>query len=475
MSENFILKTDAYKQTHWKQYPPRTETVYSYFESRGGEHDSTLFFGLQYLLKRHFEGKVFNAHAIEEAEVFCRDMFGQELFNLGGWHYLLTAYGGALPIKITAVREGELVPQRNVLMTVENTDPRVPWLTNFCETLLVQTWYPITVATRSFYIARLIQEYCTRTGSAWNPFFLNDFGFRGVSSFESAGIGGMAHLVNFLGTDTLAGIRCAQQYYNADVCGHSVPAAEHSTITSWGQDGELAAYQNLLTAFPTGIVSIVCDSWDTKRATKQYFGKDLRAEIMARDGKVVVRPDSGVPWEVSVEVCKWMWEQFGGFTNAQGFKQLRPCVGIIYGDGIGYGAINRILQNMTAAGFATSNIVFGMGGELLQGLNRDTHKFAFKCSAIYRDGEWHDVFKQPITDPGKNSKPGRLMLVKDAQGDYQTVRYHEDQVSEMVCAFKDGEVRSDVSFDAVRKRAEAARLNGETTPTNNKEDVHATV
>lgn len=223
---NTLFLADSYKISHHLQYPPDTTTIFSYFESRGGKWDQTVFFGLQYILKKYLCGVVINKEMIDEAEVFFEEHFGSKhIFNRSGWEHILSKHGGKLPVRIRAVPKGTLVATRNVLFTVENTDPEVAWLTNYLETLLVQVWYPITVATNSWACKQLIIQYMERTADTLDtvPFMLHDFGYRGVSSVETAGIGGAAHLVNFLGTDTLAGILVARGSYGAGMAGFSVP------------------------------------------------------------------------------------------------------------------------------------------------------------------------------------------------------------------------------------------------------------
>ncbi|MEM7111867.1 MAG: nicotinate phosphoribosyltransferase [Chloroflexota bacterium] len=456
-SQNIILTTDAYKQTHWLQYPPKTERVYSYLESRGGRFDETVFFGLQYYLKAYLEGVVVEPWMIDEAEDFCQKLFGADYFNRAGWDYIVREHNGRLPLRIKAVPEGAVVPFRNVLTTVENTDDNVPFLTNFIETLLMKVWYPITVCTNSWQIKQRIKQHAEKTGADWDPFFLNDFGFRGVSSSESAGIGGMAHLVNFLGTDTLAGIEYAMRYYDTDVCGFSVMAAEHSTVTSWGRDNELDAYKHFIEQFPTGLMSVVSDSFDIYYAVDQFFGVELKDEILARDGKFVVRPDSGDPPSMSVDVLNLLWDRFGGTINDKGYRALNPKIGMIYGDGIDYDSIGDILEAVSNAGFSIGNLVFGMGGALLQKLDRDTHKFAFKASSVKIDGVWRDVYKDPVTDSGKSSKRGRLKLVRALDGEYETADFSDPRPDEMVTVFENGEVLQEYSFDEVRARSEMVK------------------
>lgn len=453
---NFILATDAYKQTHWKQYPAGTSHIYSYLESRGGQFDKTVFYGLQILLKKYFEGIVVEQWMIEEADEFCKKMFGFDYFNRAGWQRIVDVHGGKLPIRIKAVPEGTVVPLHNVLITVENTDPEIPFITNFVETLLVEVWYPITVATKSYFIKKVIEEYATKAGETVSPFHLNDFGFRGVSSKESAGIGGSAHLVNFMGTDTLEGTRYAMKYYGADVCGFSVMAAEHSTVTSYGKENEAFAYERFLDSFPSeALLSIVCDSYDTMNAVDNIFGKQLKDKILARKGKLVVRPDSGYPPQIAVDVLESLWKNFGGTVNENGYKVLDQHVGVIYGDGIDIDSIDRILMNVVDLhGFAPSNIVFGMGGALLQQVNRDTEKFAFKCSAACINDKWVDIWKDPVTDTGKTSKPGRLVLLKDEKGEYSTSNNMWASPQDvMQVVFENGEIKKEYTFDEVRANA----------------------
>jgi nicotinamide phosphoribosyltransferase len=389
---------------------------------------------------------------VDEAEEFCQHMFGFDYFNKAGWMHIINNHGGKLPIRIKAVPEGLVIPTRNVLMSVENTDPMVPWLTNFIETMLVRAWYPISVATNSYYIKKLIKSYADKAKEEVSPFHLNDFGARGVSSKESAGIGGSAHLVNFMGTDTLEGIQYAKQFYNAQHCGFSVMAAEHSTVTIYGKENEEKAYDRFLSIFPeNALLSIVCDSYDTINAVSNIFGDKLKSKVLERTGKLVVRPDSGDPAVVSVDVLNALWSKFGG-TVVNGYKVLNPKVGMIYGDGINYNSINRILYNVVDVNkFAPSNIVFGMGGALLQELNRDTHKFAFKCSQAQVGDTWVDVFKEPVTDTGKKSKRGRQFLIKNKEGQYETVNTPWASPQDiMQTVFEDGEIVKEYTFEEVR-------------------------
>lgn len=456
-----ILLSDGYKFTHWTQYPPGTEYIRSYFESRGGEFSRTVFFGLQYYLKEFLEGVVVAPEDIPMAERFCARYFGQDgLFNTGGWEHIVREHGGRLPVSIRAVPEGSVVNTQNVLMTIENTDPAVPWLTNFLETLLAMVWYPMTVATLSREMKKLVLQYLHRTGGdpAGIEFKLHDFGFRGVSSLESAGLGGMAHLVNFEGTDTTPGILFAEEYYEAEKVGASIPASEHSTITAWGRDREADAFENMLAQFPEGLVACVSDSYDIYEACSKIWGEKLKDKVLGRKGTLVVRPDSGDPPVVVCQVLDALGKAFGYTRNEKGFKVLPPEVRVIQGDGIDYVMTRQILSCMDIQGWSAENIAFGMGGALLQKLNRDTQKCAFKCSEATVNGEDRDVWKDPVTDPGKRSKAGRLKLLREtgAHGPvWRTVNAREEGEDQLVEVFRNGEILREYTFDEVRQRAGA--------------------
>lgn len=454
---NICWLTDSYKVSHFKQYPPGTRRVYSYFESRSGStYPEVCFFGLRYFLERYLAGEVVTSEKIDDAELLFRQHFGSDVFNRSGWQHILNKHGGRLPIVIKAVPEGTIVPESNVLMTVENTDDEAYWLTNWLETLLVQVWYPSTVATQSRAMKQVLLSSLRETGDPnLIGFKLHDFGFRGVTSPEQAALGGAAHLVNFQGTDTIPGLLLARQFYGCEMAGFSIPAAEHSTITSWGEDRELDAMRNMLTQYPTGLVACVSDSFDIFRACSEYWGRELKETVLARDGVLVVRPDSGDPPTVVVEVLRRLGEAFGTTTNALGFKVLHPKVRVIQGDGIDFAMLGKILSAMKEAGWSADNIAFGSGGGLLQKLNRDTQRFAFKCSSIVAGDRERDVFKRPVTDGGKKSKAGRLKLIRDDDGRVWTVR--EADAPNSTCllqtVFENGRVVREDGFENIRRRA----------------------
>lgn len=456
-NHNIVLNSDSYKHPQFSQYPPKTTVVYSYIESRGGVYDATVFFGLQAFIKEYLTGPVVTMDMIDEAEAIITAH--GEPFNREGWEYIVREHGGNLPVIIKAVPEGTVVGVKNVLATIENTDPACYWLTSFLETALLRAiWYPTTVATNSYESKKLILECLERTGDPTTiDFKLHDFGARGVSSLESAGIGGAAHLVNFMGTDTVEALLFARRYYGADMAGYSVPAMEHSTVTSWGRENEVAAYRNMVkqNGKPGGIVSAVSDSYDIFKAC-ELWGTELKQDILDSGATLVVRPDSGDPAVVVKQCLQILEKYFGSTRNAKGFKVLNN-VRVLQGDGINYASIRSILYSITLAGYSADNVVFGQGGALLQIVNRDDQKFAMKASAALINGTWVDVYKDPITDQGKRSKRGRLKLIKNGDG-YTTVTNHDNMFDalqdELVTVFENGTLVTEYTFDEVRARAQ---------------------
>ncbi|KAJ1463175.1 nicotinate phosphoribosyltransferase family-domain-containing protein [Pelagophyceae sp. CCMP2097] len=454
--DNFCLLSDSYKVSHWGQYPPKTTSVYSYFESRGGVYPEVCFFGLQYFLKRYLEGVVVTREKIDEAAELYALHLPKGLFNRAGWEHILDKHKGRLPLRICAVEEGSVVPVKQALLTVENTDPQCFWLTNYVETLLVQVWYPMTVATHSREQKKALAAYLHATGGDSAEMKLVDFGFRGVSSVETAGIGGCAHLVNFAVTDNVASLVVARKYYGCQCAGFSVPASEHSTMTAWGRDGEAGAMRNMLETYPAGPVACVSDSFDIFKACGDVWGTELKDQILDRDGCLIVRPDSGDPLTTAVKVLDILGEKFGTTLNRNGFKVLHPNVRVLWGDGIDHDSLCDILATLKARGWSADNIAFGSGGGLLQKLNRDTQKCAFKCSSVIVDGEHRNVYKDPITDPGKVSKKGRLALLDGPNGLYTRTECAPGVAVSgdlLLPVFEDGVVLRTCTLDEVRARA----------------------
>ena len=453
---SILLNSDSYKASHFLQYPANTTVISSYIESRGGVFEQTLFFGLQAFIKKNLL-KPFTQADIDEAEVILT-AHGLP-FNKAGWQYILDTYKGYLPLEIQAVAEGSVVNTHNVLVQVKNTDDNCAWLSSYIETALLRAvWYPTTVATVSYGCKQVIARYLAKTADNMDGllFKLHDFGARGASSEESAALGGMAHLVNFMGSDTLSAIIAARRYYQEPMAGFSIPAAEHSTITSWGRDGEQAAYANMLKQFSGQgkLVAVVSDSYDLWNAIDNLWGDELRDAVINSGGTLVIRPDSGDPVQIVITTIEKLMAKFGFRTNSKGYKVLPDCVRVIQGDGICLATIEAILVEMTARGLSADNIAFGMGGELLQKVNRDTQKFAMKASAVCVNGNWRDVFKDPITDSGKRSKKGRLALVKNSEGQYQTIREQDlgQQQNQLRVVYRNGELLVNESLAEIRAR-----------------------
>lgn len=457
-----LADTDSYKLSHYLQYPDGADAMFSYIESRGGKFDETVFFGLQLILKEYFSEPITMTH-VENMKIFA-EKHG-EPFNYDGWKYIVEVYGGKIPVLIRAVPEGTVVPTKNILVSIESTtfDWKTFWLVSYFEGVLLRSWYTTTVATQSREAKKIIMKYLRKTSD--DPegqimFKLHDFGARGVSSMESAAFGGAAHLVNFMGSDTIVGVMAANIAYNIEMSAFSIPAAEHSTITSWLRAKEFDAYRNMIKKYgqPGKMFAVVSDSFNIYDAIEYGWGGELKQEVIDSKATLIIRPDSGYPAEVVMKCLEILDRKFGSVENNKGFKVLNN-VRVIQGDGINLDSIEEILDVITQAGFSTDNVAFGMGGALLQIVNRDTQKFAMKCSAMRVNGEWRDVYKEPVTDAGKKSKKGRLTLVQNIEsGDYYTVNTpivneHPYIKEVLVDVWKDGELLKEYNFDEVRARA----------------------
>ena len=459
---NLILNADSYKSSHFLQYPPNAEVTSFYVEARTGKrgapYPDILFFGLQGFLKEYLSRPITAADIDEARAVLTAHGLP---FNEAGWRHIVERHGGLLPLDIQALPEGSVVPRATALAQIHNTDPALPWLPSYIETALLRAiWYPTTVATYSWSCKQVIADALEKSSDqpeALLPFKLHDFGARGVSSQESAGIGGLAHLVNFSGTDTLAALTTARRWYGADMAGFSIPAAEHSTITTWGRADERKAYENMLDRFGSGpLLSIVSDSYDLDHAVSEIFGEQLRDKILSMNATLVVRPDSGDPRTVVIETIKRLIAAFGAARNSKGYLVLNPKIRVIQGDGVTLSSIREILDLLLANEISAENVTFGMGGALLQVLNRDTLRFAMKANAVRMAGDgWIDVYKEPATDPSKRSQAGRLAVVRVGNG-WKTVRAEElaGRDNQLKSVWRDGKLLVEWSLDEVRRQAE---------------------
>lgn len=470
---NLILNTDGYKPSHWLQYPPNTTQVYSYIESRGAElkdeipatktlmsitnqnHDSIfmkdfsgflirkslIWFGVQASLKQIFENPITSID-VEEASYIIKDVMNLP-FNEKGWMDIVNKFGGFMPLNICTIPEGTRVPLSQGLLSVINTDPNFYWLPSYFETpILRDAWYMSSVASYSWHCKQIIAAYMKVTSDSLDslPWKLHDFGARGGSSEQTVANGGMAHLINFYGTDTLVAVAEAFKRYGKFLTG-TIPASEHATMCAWGKDNEAEAFRNMLNVYDAKeypIIACVSDAYDIYNAVENIWGGTLHDEVIKRNGVLVVRPDSGDPVTVILKCLSLLENRFGTTYNSKGFKVLNPKIRLIQGDGINMGSIVNILEAMFFNGWSADNISFGMGGALLQGQMRDDYKFAMKNSASLIDGKWVDVYKSPVTDSGKVSKKGKVPLWSGA---------------ETRCVFKNGEFYNYEDFETIRSRA----------------------
>jgi nicotinamide phosphoribosyltransferase len=453
MNDNFILLVDSYKNGHDVQYEPGTTRVKSYFSARSrAKWDTVIPFGLQAMVERYMKRAITMAD-IDEAESYFIPHMGT--FNRAKWEYIVKQLGGHLPLVIHAVPEGLPVPKEMLLASVENTDTRCAWLTNYSETLLVQNWYPTTVATQSYHMRKLLMKALEESG---NPelidYKMHDFGCRGSTCMEQAAIGGTAHLTSFNGSDTVPALPYARKYYDEYMAAHSINASEHSTITSWGKEREVWAYRNMIEQYGNQTFACVSDSYDIYNACKNPWGGELKESVLNMEGNLVIRPDSGNPLEVLPRVLAILWECFGGEVNVRGYKVLNPKVRVIQGDGINYESFQEIMRAVMAAGWSMDNLAFGSGGGLLQALTRDTLDMAFKACETVVDGEIRYVSKDPVTDPGKRSLGGNLALYKAQSGwtttDIKYAGSSYERIDREI--FRDGEVLVHDSLATIRGR-----------------------
>lgn len=466
---NLLIDTDSYKLSHWLQFPKEATSMFSYIESRGGDYKEMVMFGLRYIIENFISKKITHSH-INKAEKIAK-LQGLP-FNREGWEHIVDEHDGYLPIKIKAIREGTVIETHNAIVTIEADDPKVFWVVGYIEPILLRIWYPITVATKSRSIKKTIKKYVDKTSDHPDSLYwkLHDFGARACTSYESSEIGGAAHLVNFNGTDTMAAIQMIMDTYDVeDFLVGSVPASEHSTMTSWGRSNEAKAYENMLDVFAddkseykSPILACVSDAYDIINAVENIWGKELKEKVLKTDTLIAIRPDSGSPLYMVMMTLQKLDESFGHTINKKGYKVLNN-VRIVQGDGVEEESIEEILNYMEMSGYSSDNITFGMGGALLQKLNRDTLKFALKCSAIMIDGTWKEVYKDPITDKGKMSKKGLIDTFYDDEVDRyvtltggKTARDYFNTESALHVVYHNGKTfyDSDDNYENIRIRAD---------------------
>ncbi len=481
---NLILLSDGYKYSHVHFYTDKLKKKISYLEARGGMFGETLFAGLQIPLVKFLEGVAITKLDVDEAYERLGTKYGhfrrEGIFDRSKFDYIVEKHGGKLPIKIKAVPEGTVVNHHNILMSIESLDEDCAWIVNFIEGLLLQIWYPIAVATLSREIKKIVTKAYRLTTDMSNEeidaavkLVLNDFGFRGVSSVESSSIGGLAHHINFDGSDNIiASLLINDIYETNNIYGVTIPATEHSTILMRGRTGEVETMESVLDTFPTGPVACVSDTWDIMNAVDNIWGDKLRSKILSRDSNspLIIRPDSGSILVTLKKIFESLFRNFGYTETKDGFKVLPPQIRVIQGDGVNIDSIHNIYTMLIEEKISAANLALGMGGKLLQsGLDRDVHKFAFKPNYMIFDNKEVMASKEPIVfdDNGerhvsfKKSKPGHLKLVKnDDNRTYRTVSsfLHPEEFEmvqdELVEVFNYGVITKRYTFDEIRKNAE---------------------
>lgn len=428
---------DAYKIDHRRMYPEGTTRVYSNFTARDSRIpgvDKVVFFGLQAFLHRVLMEE-FGRWFAEDRDVVCAryekrttGVVGPN--DVGSEHIAALHKLGYLPLRFCALPEGTKVPLRVPMFTVENTKPEFFWLTNYIESVLSsEIWLPCTSATIALRMRELCDKWAKDTGgdTGFVDFQGHDFSFRGMSSLQSAAASGAGHLLSFAGTDTMCSLDWIEKYYDSgeSFLGGSVPATEHSVMCAGGKETETETFERLLSLYPSGIVSVVSDTWDLWSVLTKTLPK-LKDKILARDGKLVIRPDSGNPEDIICGdpaapkdspaykgVIELLWDEFGG-TVKDGFRHLDPHIGCIYGDSINYDRAERIFARLAAKKFASTNVVFGVGSFTYQLQTRDVFGMAMKATWVEINGEGVDIFKDPVTDNGvKKSARGRLAVVAE--------------------------------------------------------------
>ncbi|CAL2083426.1 Nicotinamide phosphoribosyltransferase [Tenacibaculum sp. 190524A02b] len=479
---NPLLYTDGYKVDHRRQYPNNTTLVYSNWtprKSRIKGINEVVFFGLQYFIKKYiledFENNFFNQPKEKIAKNYARRINNYLGENSVGIQHIEALHDlGYLPMVIKALPEGVSVPIRVPMFIMYNTLPDFFWLTNYFETLLSTTiWLPCNSATIAKAYRKILDKYANDTSSipefvAWQG---HDFSMRGMAGLEAAVMSAAGHLLSFTGTDTIPSIDFLETYYNADadkeLIGGSVAATEHSVMCMGTNNGEQETFKRLITeVYPKGVVSIVSDTWDLWKVLTEYL-PNLKQEVLNRDGKVVIRPDSGNPVDIicgnpngkTIEeqkgVVELLWDIFGGNTNSKGYKELDTHIGAIYGDSITLERAEQICERLKQKGFASTNVVLGIGSFTYQYNTRDTFGFAMKATYGEVDGEGREIFKDPVTDDGTKKSAKGLLKITLENGVYKLndqVNWKEENKGELREVFKDGKLLIDDTLQDIRKR-----------------------
>lgn len=479
---NPILLTDGYKVDHRRQYPENTSLVYSNWtprKSRVHGVEEVTFFGLQYFLKKYliedFEKYFFSRPKEEIVSAYARRINAYLGANSVGTQHIAELHDlGYLPLVFKALPEGASVPLKVPMFTMYNTRPEFFWLTNYLETLVsAVVWLPCNSATLARRFRQLLEGYANETSDQieivkWQG---HDFSMRGMGGIEAGLLSGAGHLLSFVGTDTIPAIDFLESWYGADaeneMIGGSVPATEHSVMSMGTKQNEIGTFQRLISdIYPKGIVSIVSDTWNIWTVLSEYL-PSLKEEILKRDGKLVIRPDSGDPVKIlcgnpesTLEaerkgVINLLWETFGGKVNSKGYRELDPHIGAIYGDGINLERAEQICQGLKEKGYASTNVMLGIGSHTYQYNTRDTFGFAMKATYGEVQNEGREIFKDPVTDDGTKKSARGLLRVNFVNGKYELqdqVTWEEEAGGELKEVFRDGKLLIDHKLEQIRAR-----------------------
>lgn len=478
---NALFLTDGYKTGHHQQYPEGTEKVYSNWTPRSNKYapdgcDKVLSFGQQFVLKwlhDYFEQNFFSKPKHEVCDEVKEELSLYLNVDYDVSHFEALHDLQYLPIRVKSMPEGVEVPIRVPMVTVVNTKSEFYWVTNFLETILsTMFWQPMTSASIALKYKRIFKEWALETDREnieFIDFQGHDFSMRGMGGLQSAQSSGMGHAAVFMGSDTLPVISGLRKYYKAEgfVIG-SVNATEHSVMCAGTKDDEFGTFKQLMDTYPTGILSVVSDTWDLWKVLSEYLPK-LKHEILTRDGKLVIRPDSGDPVDIicgeskelngnsSQEkgVVELLWDVFGGSINVQGFKVLDPHIGAIYGDSITTERAEQICQRLHDKGFASTNVVLGIGSFTYQFNTRDTFGFAMKATSVVVNGQRREIFKDPITDDGIKKSAKGLVKVSVVDNEYvliDQVSEEEENTGELKVIYEDGLFQNQVTLQEIRDR-----------------------
>ena len=492
-----ILLTDGYKLDHRRQYPEGTQFVYSNWTPRSCAYypeaeEGVVVFGIQYFIREYLIKKIqksfFEVPKTKAVSWFKRriDTFLGPDNQVGTKHIEALWDLGYLPIEIKALPEGSLCPIRVPALTLINTMPEFFWLTNYLETLIsTSLWLPMTSATSARLYKKELLRHAKKTGfeNDFLGFMIHDFSMRGMAGVEAAIMSGMAHLTSFVGSETIPAIEALEEYYFADadkeLIAATVPATEHSVMCAGGKEDEFETFRRLITeVYPKGFISIVSDTWDFWQVITDYVPR-LKEDILAREGRVIIRPDSGVPEDIicGVDPAKYtkeeyetlpehikkgayecLWDMFGGTVNEKGYKVLDSHIGMIYGDSITLERQKTIYARLEAKGFAATNLVLGVGSYTYQYKSRDSLGFAMKATWCQVNGEGRGIFKDPKTDDGVKKSLKGLIKVNLVDGKYvatdQVTKEEEDMDNQLETVFINGELVVRHSLEEIRKRVD---------------------